>query len=275
MPMYFDFSGILAIATLVTGAIWLCDAAIFKPRRVAAGKEKEPKLTEYARSFFPILLVVFLIRSFVVEPFRIPSGSMRPTLLEGDFILVNKYTYGLRLPLLGKKILPLNQPKQGDILVFRYPVDTKIDFIKRVVGVPGDKISYKNKVVYVNDKPLSQKFLGITQDKEPSGLSYPVSHYLESMDKSQHSIYVHPTYGENLEEITVPPGQYFVMGDNRDNSDDSRVWGFVPEELILGKAFFIWMSWDNHAKDMRWTRIGMCLGNQGSWNKDNTDEKYS
>lgn len=275
MSMYFDFSGILAIATLVTGAIWLLDIVFFKSRRLKEGEGKESKIVEYARSFFPILLMVFLIRSFVVEPFRIPTGSMRPTLLEGDFILVNKYTYGLRLPLVGKKIFAMNEPKQGDILVFRFPIDTKVDFIKRVVGLPGDKISYKDKVIYVNGKPLSQKFLGIVQDKEPSGLSYPVSHYLESIDKSQHSIYIHPTYGENLEEITVPPGNYFVMGDNRDNSDDSRVWGFVPEELILGKAFFIWMSWDNHLKDMRWTRIGMCLGNQSLWNKDNDDEKYS
>lgn len=273
MSMYFDFSGILAIATVVTGGIWLLDLCIFKPRRVKGGQEKEPKITEYARSFFPILLFVFVIRSFIIEPFRIPTGSMRPTLLEGDFILVNKYTYGLRMPLLGKKIFALNEPKRGDILVFRFPMDTNIDFIKRVIGIPGDKISYRDKVVYVNGEPLSQKFLGIAQDKEPSGLSYPVSHYIESINSSKHSIYVHPTDGENLAEVTVPPGQYFVMGDNRDNSDDSRAWGFVPEDLILGKAFFIWMSWDNHAKDMRWTRIGMCLGKQ--WSKEGGDEKYS
>ena len=261
MPIYMDFSGILAIATVVTGLIWLIDSLFFKSSRVKEGK-KEPKITEYARSFFPILLVVFFIRSFVVEPFRIPSGSMRPTLLEGDFILVNKYTYGIRLPLFGTKVFSLKEPKEGDILVFRFPNNPKIDFIKRVVGLPGDKISYKDKVVYVNGKPLKQTFLGIVQDKEPSGMSYPVSHFLESMGNSQHSIYTHPGPNDNLEELTVPPGHYFVMGDNRDNSDDSRVWGFVPEGLILGKAIFIWMSWDNQAKDLRWARIWTQLSKQ-------------
>jgi signal peptidase I len=274
MPIYMDFSGILAIATILTGVIWLIDLLFFKPRRVREGETKEPKIAEYARSFFPILLIVFVIRSFIVEPFRIPSGSMRPTLLEGDFILVNKFTYGIRLPLLGKKVFSLNEPKQGDILVFRFPNNPKIDFIKRVIAVPGDKVSYKDKVVYVNGKPLEQTFLGITQDKEPSGFSYPVSHFREALDSGSHSIYVHPTFDQNYGEVTVPAGSYFVMGDNRDKSDDSRAWGFVPEELILGKAFLIWMSWDNQAKDMRWARMGTRLGKYSMQNKDGADANY-
>lgn len=255
MSVYMDFSGILAIATAATGLIWAIDAFIFRPRRVKTGKS-EPKIAEYARSFFPILLIVFILRSFLVEPFRIPSGSMKPTLLEGDFILVNKYTYGLRLPLIGKKVLSLNEPKQGDILVFRYPNNPNVDFIKRVIGVPGDKIGYNNKTIFVNGRPLAQTLLGTTQDKDMFGQTYSVKHFREAMSTLEHSIYVHPTHSEALEEVTVPEGSYFVMGDNRDNSDDSRVWGFVPEGLILGKAFFIWMSWDGHNKDVRWSRMG-------------------
>lgn len=260
MSIYMDFSGILAIATAVAGAIWLVDHVYFRPRRLQKGIEAEPKLTEYARSFFPILLIVFVLRSFIIEPFRIPTGSMRPSLLEGDFILVNKFTYGVRLPLIGKKIFSLNEPKQGDVLVFRYPNNPQVDFIKRVIGVPGDTISYKNKMIYVNGEPLERIFLGVTQDNEPSGRRYPVLHYVEKSKVGQHSIYVHSDSGETLKEITVPSGSYFVMGDNRDNSDDSRVWGFVPEELILGKAFFIWMSWDNYGKDVRWSRMGRQIG---------------
>lgn len=255
--IYMDFSGILAIATAVTGLIWAGDVLFLKKRRMAKANEKEPKLVEYARSFFPILLIVFILRSFIVEPFRIPSGSMRPSLLEGDFILVNKFIYGIRLPLLGKKVFSIEEPQQGEVLVFRYPNNPRVDFIKRVIGVPGDKISYKDKTIFVNGKPLKQTFQGTTQDNDPSGRRYPVLHYLEFSEKGkEHSIYVHPFPEEALQEVTVPPGSYFVMGDNRDSSDDSRAWGFVPEELILGKAFFIWMSWDNYNKDIRWYRMG-------------------
>ncbi len=251
MQLYMDFSVILGGATLVCALIWGIDALFFRKNRVV-----EPKLVEYARSFFPILLAVFVLRAFIIEPFRIPSGSMKPPLKEGDFILVNKYTYGLRLPLFATKLVKLNNPQRGDVLVFRYPVDPSIDFIKRVIGVPGDKIAYKNKVVYLNGKPLDQEFLGTMVDNNPGGYSIPVKHYKEMLPGRPHSIYLNARPSQDLEEQVVPEGMYFVMGDNRDNSEDSRVWGFVPDKLILGKAIYIWLSWDSSAWDVRWNRIG-------------------
>lgn len=253
-----DFSAILSIATLASGLVWGIDTCFFKSKRLASSQEtvKEPKLVEYARSFFPILLIVLILRAFIAEPFRIPSGSMKPTLLEGDFILVNKFTYGLRLPISGHKILQMGEPKRGDILVFRYPKDTSVDFIKRVIGLPGDKISYENKKIILNGKPLSQEYVGTQTDVDVSGQSRQVKRYNEQIDALTHAIFLDSWEGKTLKEIEVPKGMYFVMGDNRDNSEDSRVWGFVPEDLILGKAFFIWLSWDSHAKDLRWQRMG-------------------
>ncbi len=260
MPVYTDFSSLLAAATLVSGLIWGVDAWFFNPKRLREAKPNEivnePKLVEYARSFFPILLIVCVLRSFIAEPFRIPSGSMKPTLLEGDFILVNKFIYGIRLPVFGTKIIKIHEPQRGDILVFRFPEDTSVDYIKRVVGVPGDKISYRDKVVYLNGKPVAQDPLGSVYDTDTYGQTYQVKHFKENLEKRPHSIFIHPGEGVTMEEITVPQGKYFVMGDNRDNSLDSRRWGFVPEDLILGKAFFIWMSWDGVSKDIRWQRIG-------------------
>lgn len=254
-----DFSALLAIATAVTGLIWAL-AACKKRCLLKKGKfitTKESKWVEYARSFFPILLLVFILRSFVAEPFRIPSGSMKPTLLEGDFILVNKFIYGLRLPIWGYKLMDVKSVKRGDVLVFRFPKDPSVDFIKRVVGVPGDKISYQQKVLYVNGKALEQQFLGTVQDFNGRGFSQ-LKHYKEISDKV-HAIYLRPNQGNDMEAITVPEDMYFVMGDNRDNSEDSRVWGFVPRHLILGKAFFIWLSVDMNAKDIRWQRIGKSI----------------
>lgn len=260
MPIYMDFSAILAIATIVSGLIWGIDSLFFKKARLAQvkGEEKppEPKLVEYSRSFFPILLIVFILRSFIAEPFRIPTGSMKPTLLEGDFVIVNKFLYGLRLPIFGTEILKNKKPQVGDVFVFRFPKDTSVDFIKRVVAVPGDKVSYKDKVLYINGQPLSQKFLGREIDKDITGQSWEVNHFEEKLDNIDHSIYTHPGEGISMEEVIVPPGQYFAMGDNRDNSEDSRVWGFVPEDLILGKATYIWLSLDLKNKDIRWRRMG-------------------
>lgn len=253
MEYFMDFSAILAIATIACGLIWLVDLLFFKRKRQGG---PEPKLVDYARSFFPILLIVCLLRSFIVEPFRIPSGSMKPTLLEGDFILVNKFSYGLRLPIFATKITQGDKPARGDILVFRSPTNTSIDYIKRVIGLPGDKISYQDKVLYLNGQPVPQEFVGTNFETSAGTLSYPVKRFTEALPDKLHPIYISPKPGTDMAEITVPEGMYFVMGDNRDNSEDSRVWGFVPEKLILGKAFYVWLSWDQQSKDVRWNRIG-------------------
>lgn len=217
---------------------------------------KEPLLVEYARSFFPIILIVLLLRSFLMEPFRIPSGSMMPTLLVGDFILVNKYTYGIRLPVVNKKIVEMGEPQRGDVVVFRYPKDPSVDYIKRVVGLPGDRIGYVQKQVYVNGKPVEQQFkdsyTGVGAGLSMSGAELRS----ERLGDATHDILIVPNQPSVEGEVQVPAGHYFVMGDNRDNSNDSRFWGFVPEENLVGKAFMIWMSWDSANGGVGWNRIG-------------------
>jgi signal peptidase I len=260
--MSFDFPTFLVAATFLTGGIWLLDALLFAPkrrRRLAAGAEaqsggyKEPVLVEYARSFFPVILVVLLLRSFIVEPFRIPSGSMMPTLLVGDFILVNKFSYGLRWPVLNKQFVDIGTPERGDVMVFRFPRDESVDYIKRVIAVPGDRVDYRDKTLYVNGEPLEQTLLGdyVDENGQPTGLIEVVE---EVDDEHEHAILINPRTGDFPRScgvlargpVTVPEGEYFVMGDNRDNSNDGRCWGFVPEENLVGKAFAIWMSWDGN-----------------------------
>ncbi|HID48172.1 MAG TPA: signal peptidase I [Chromatiales bacterium] len=195
-------------------------------------------LVEYARFLFPVVLVVLVLRSFVAEPFRIPSGSMLPTLEVGDFILVNKFTYGIRLPVLNTEILDLGAPQRGDVIVFRYPENPSIDYIKRVVGVPGDEIAYYNKVLYINGKQAKQ------EPKMPYQPAFPnLKRFREQLDGVEHDILVNVMYPAGDFIVTVPPDSYFVMGDNRDNSRDSRYWGFVPEQNLVGKAMLIWMNW--------------------------------
>ena len=214
---------------------------------------------EYGGSFFPVILAVFLLRSFLVEPFKIPSGSMIPTLLVGDFILVNKYTYGVRIPVINKKVIDVGTPQRGDVMVFRWPVDPKLDYIKRVIGLPGDKIVYRNKKLTINGQEIAQKKTDDYLDKDR--LFY-TPRFVENLGKVEHKILIEAEapafvqqifrfpHGEkcnyNSEGVSceVPAGHYFMMGDNRDNSQDSRFWGFVPDENIVGKAFFVWM----HAK---------------------------
>ena len=250
--MNFDFSALLLVLTVVSGVIWAVDSWFFAPARKQkspdtstpseekSSEPNEPLMVEYARSFFPIFLVVLILRAFIVEPFRIPSASMMPTLLIGDFILVNKYDYGIRLPVVNTKIIQYKEPQRGDIIVFRYPEDPSIPYIKRVIGIPGDHISYRDKTVYVNDKPMKQEILG-TYYTQGTGLN---SWLKEDLGNVEHEILVNPDRNlHNDEEITVPAGNYFVMGDNRDNSRDSRYWGFVPEKNLVGRAFFIWMNW--------------------------------
>ncbi len=258
--VYFSFIGFplfMLLILLLTGVIWLVDYLFFQKKR-ATGVE-EPTTVEYAKSFFPVILLVFLIRSFVAEPFKIPSGSMMPTLLAGDYILVNKFTYGLRLPVLNTVFLEINQPKRGDIAVFHFPPDPKIDYIKRIVGLPGDRIQYQNKRLIINDKPIEVNMLENVGDEmldESMIRSYRLQ---EQLSDVKHDILVHniPNRYEpdaigdkflNGETIVVPEGHYFAMGDNRDNSSDSRVWGFVPNNNLVGKAFFIWFNFDEFAR---------------------------
>ena len=256
--MEMDFASLLVIAVAVTGVGYAADALYFRSSRkravgnylngdqrsaldseVIAKLEKEPLWAEYSRSFFPVLLLVLVLRSFLVEPFQIPSGSMLPTLKIGDFILVNKFTYGIRLPVTNTRVLELNEPERGDSMVFRFPEDTRLNFIKRVVGLPGDRLRYENKVLYINGKPAPQQFVAALPAGNPERKLLK-----ETLGDVEHEIYNSLEPGQNMREVVVPEGHYFVMGDNRDHSNDSRYWGFVSEELIVGKAFAVWMHWE-------------------------------
>lgn len=257
--MDYDFSFFLFVATVVTGIVWGGYLIYLKASDQVFSEEKEPLLVEYARSFFPIVLIVLLLRSFLVEPFRIPSGSMMPTLLVGDFILVNKFTYGIRLPVVNEKIIDVGEPERGDIVVFRFPKNPKVDYIKRVIGLPGDKIAYYNKKVYVNGKLAKQaslgRYQGVGQGRDMTGAEL----LLEDLTGVEHEILIIPRAPTVEGVFQVPEGHYFVMGDNRDNSNDSRYWGFVPEENLVGRAFFIWMNWDLENKGIAFERIGTVL----------------
>jgi len=253
-----NFALILFCLLLVSGAIWAADVFFFAKRR--APDAKDPWWVEYGASFFPVILLVFALRSFVVEPFKIPSGSMIPTLQVGDFILVNKFTYGIRLPVLNKKIIDINEPKKGDVMVFRYPEDPSLDYIKRVIGTPGDKVAYQNKRLTVNGQPIDTT--RVDDYLHPERLYYS-KQFVEKANGFEHrtlndddapgfisdaSQFPHREnclYNNAGVICTVPAGHYFMMGDNRDNSRDSRYWGFVPEENIVGKAFFIWFNFSD------------------------------
>lgn len=231
---------------VVTGVIWLLDSLFWRKKRAADAAD--PVIVEYSKSFFPVILAVFLIRSFIVEPFKIPSGSMMPTLLAGDFILVNKFSYGLRVPILNKTFFEIDHPQRGDVFVFHYPPDPSIDYIKRVVGLPGDRIAYRDKRLTINGKPIETtyaddyKYVG-------SGLNMIVTkRYQEQLGEKKHDILIEENGMAFDGEVEVPPGHYFAMGDNRDNSKDSRVWGFVPEDNLVGRAFFIWWNFDDFGR---------------------------
>jgi len=250
-----SFALFLLLLLVVTGAIWALDAAWLGRRRRAGAKQ--PWWVEYSASFFPVILVVFLLRSFLVEPFKIPSGSMIPTLLVGDFILVNKFAYGIRLPVVNRKLLDVGTPQRGDVMVFRYPEDPSLDYIKRVVGLPGDRIEYRNKRLTINGRAVPMQQIEDYLSRERMQYS---RRFLETLNGKEHQILVEEDapafmpqahsfpYSGNCNynmaglACTVPPGHYFMMGDNRDNSSDSRVWGFVPDGNIVGKAFFIWLN---------------------------------
>ena len=286
-----NFALLLFLATVVTGVYWLAERLYFLPRRrraaatyeqnLAQRKEElarqgisqtdavDPKASErllvqpwwldWTAGLFPVILAVFLLRSFLFEPFKIPSGSMMPTLLTGDLILVNKFTYGLRLPIVNTKLTEGTPPKRGDVMVFRYPPQPSLDYIKRVVGVPGDEVAYLNKRLTVNGKPISKEAMPDYFDQET--MRY-LKEYKEDLSGVEHKILNDDSRRAGLSEAEVsqfpnrdncrysvegvvckvPPGHYFMMGDNRDNSLDSRYWGFVPDKNIVGRAFVIWMN---------------------------------
>ncbi|PXW97036.1 signal peptidase I [Sphaerotilus hippei] len=289
-----NFSLLLFILTVVTGLYWMAERFVFLPRRRADARAlasnaqqrrqelerlgiqhdqghqldeaqsrllAQPWWLDWTAGLFPVIVLVFVLRSFLFEPFKIPSGSMIPTLEIGDLILVNKFHYGVRLPVINKKIIANNDPKRGDVMVFRYPVDPGIDFIKRVVGVPGDEVSYINQKLSLNGKPVELQTLDDYYDEDRRLFSKQFS---EKVGSDSHRILVDPSlpssYGMRARNFpgaencrysaegvtcTVPPGHYFMMGDNRDNSEDSRYWGFVPDENIVGRAFFVWMNFGN------------------------------
>jgi len=288
-----NFALLLLLLTFFTLGFWLAERFHFKPARIAAAETLEtqdaarraglaklgiarvdgdiaqarekllmqPWWLDWTAGLFPVILVVFLLRSFLFEPFKIPSGSMIPTLLVGDLILVNKFHYGIRLPVINKKILANHDPQRGDVMVFRYPVDPRMDYIKRVVGIPGDEVSYLNQKLSINGQPVEEKALGDFYDED--SLRY-APQFSEKLGEGQHKILVDPRrpafYGGDQKSFPmhencryspegvvckVPPGHYFMMGDNRDNSQDSRFWGFVPDENIVGRAFFVWMNFSN------------------------------
>lgn len=252
-----NFELILTLLVLISGILALAEKLYFAPRR--AGKEQsQPVIFEYACSFFPILLLVLVIRSFIFEPFTVPSGSLKPTLLVGDFVLTSKSSYGLRLPVIGTKIVKIGEPQRGDIVVFRWPPDPSIYYIKRVIGLPGDRISYINKTLYVNGQPAPQVFQQQRTVTTDNGNTSKVELKQENLLGIKHSIYVRPEIpADNFEDIVVPAGHYFMMGDNRDDSFDSRGWGFVPEANLVGKAILIWFSWNKEKHHVRWNRIGL------------------
>jgi signal peptidase I len=288
-----DFSAVLLGITVATGLVWGFDVWVLRPRRAAAAQAAgrdpaatpEPGTVDYARSFFPVALVVLALRSFVFEPFRIPSDSMMPTLLDGDFIIVNKYAYGLRLPVLNHKIVATGEPQRGDVVVFRYPVDPSINFIKRLVGLPGDHVEVRDNRIVVNGKPVSFSVDGRYNDgcymnmalaheqlgtHEHEAIFCPVAIDRQPLlpkcnrsglrgyvcgDEDAPGFFRTPAWAGE-----VPAGHYLMMGDNRDNSDDGRSWGFVPEENLVGRATRIWFNWDPHrAGGPLWGRIGSAI----------------
>ena len=289
-----NFALLLFLATVVTGLYWLAERFYFLPKRRRAAEAIDSSLAErnarlagkgitqvdtvdvkarerllmqpwwldWTAGLFPVILVVFLLRSFLFEPFKIPSGSMMPTLLTGDLILVNKFTYGLRLPVINTKLTDGTPPARGDVMVFRYPPQPSLDYIKRVVGLPGDEVAYLNKKLTINGKPISKDAVPEFFDEE--AMRY-LKEYKEDLVGRQHYLLNDDSRRAGLSEAEimtfpnrencrysvdgvvckVPEGHYFMMGDNRDNSLDSRYWGFVPDKNIVGKAFFIWMNFGN------------------------------
>jgi signal peptidase I len=254
-----NFALLMLVLLLVTAGVWLLDATLLRKGRGAG--VQEPWWVEYPKSFFPVILIVFVLRSFLVEPFKIPSGSMIPTLLVGDFILVNKYAYGIRLPIANTKLIEVGRPQRGDVMVFRYPENTSLDYIKRVVGLPGDRVIYRDKRLTINGVPVPIRPAGEYSYVESGLHMVTTQRFEEKLDEHLHAVIFNPdaptlqpgsvrsfpfrencVYNAREFDCTVPSGHYFMMGDNRDSSSDSRYWGFVPDAYVVGKAFMIWWN---------------------------------
>jgi signal peptidase I len=247
--MSFNLALILTLLTLVSGVVVLVNRFVWKIPADRKGDSALETLVEYSRSFFPVLLFVLVVRSFVFEPFRIPSGSMMPTLLQGDFIFVKKYAYGLRLPVTETQIIETGEPERGDVVVFRLPADPKINFIKRIVGLPGDEVVYDDGRLVINGELVNLEPAPEFSPREPR--------YIETLDEREHAILTRSVaFDRSALRYVVPDGHYFVMGDNRDNSNDSRGdVGMLPESHLVGEAVRIWMHMDGLSWP-RWDRIG-------------------
>ncbi len=276
------YSVLLTVVTLTAGLIWLFDARVNKPKRLARVAAEEQRLdqklddaarqrvapqgavAEFAQSVFPILVVILLLRSFVYEPFRIPSASMMPTMLAGDFILVEKFSYSLRDPVWRHELVKTGQPQRGDIAVFKHPPQNQVDFIKRIVGLPGDRIIYRNKTLYLEPACVGEQ-AQCPQQLQVVTDAAPLLQYQEQLGEVSHNILINPNVSARerfyyqqtdrrtqVDEWIVPEGHYFFMGDNRDNSEDSRFWGFVPEQNLVGRAVFIWMSFEMDRPASSW-----------------------
>lgn len=253
--MSFNLELILVLATLVTGVIWLVWAVV--RRRLSPERQQQmPWYVDYSLSFFPVLIIVLVLRSFVVEPFRIPSGSMMPTLLVGDFILVSKFSYGVRLPITRTVILETGKPARGDVAVFKYPLNPAEDYIKRVVGIPGDRIEFRDRILHVNGEAQRTETLGRFEGVGSGRMMTGATRLREHLGATPHEILRWEQAPGMSGVVQVPEGHYFMVGDNRDNSNDSRMWGFVSEDLLVGRALFIWLNWDYNGGHWDFSRVG-------------------
>lgn len=254
----------LLIITCFMGLIYLIDIVWWSKQRLLhdadVAIQKTPFIIEQSRSLFFVFLFVLIFRSFVGQQFSVPTGSLEPTVIPGDILLVDQFSYGLRLPVWRTKIFNIGEPKRGDIVLFKWPVNPNYNYVKRLIGLPGDKISYLNKILYVNGKKAPQTFIADEKSKDESGQIVLVKKMQEQLNDVPHTIYVRPDRrAEDFKNLTVPEGMYFMMGDNRDDSDDGRYWGFVPERAIIGKARRIGVSWDSDKHRLRLSRFGRKL----------------
>lgn len=266
MPII-DFPFLLLFLVFASGLIWIADHLLFAKTR-EMNNLKLPLLVDYSKSLFSVFVLVFILRSFVAQLFIVPTGSLVPTVIPGDFVFVTQFSYGMRFPIWNTLLVPTWKPRVGDIAVFHWPVNPEVDFIKRVLAVPGDKVSYINKVFYINGKKIPQIYIETTRYADGGGLSqWSVNRMQEDLMGVKHDIYICPFNAydcpgrlpQNFYNLVIPQDEYLLIGDNRDDSDDSRYWGLVPAKNLVGKAQFIAFSWNsagNILHKIRWGRIG-------------------